>query len=60
MPAGELGIINYHGTHWHDKGGSMRKCPHCGHVAFTQQFKLYEPVDRDKYIKGKYGHMVRR
>ena len=63
MPAGELKIINYYGTHWHSEGGSMRKCPYCGHVDFTQGFKVCEPkrpVDPDKYIKGIYGHMVRR
>jgi len=60
MPAGELKIINYYGSHWHNKGGSMRKCSYCGHVDFTQAFKVIERVDQDKYIKGKYGHMVRR
>jgi len=60
MPAGEVQIINYHGDHWHDKGGSMRKCPYCGHVDFTQAFKVVERVDPDKFIKGKYGHMVHR
>lgn len=40
MPAGELAIINYYGTHWHGKGGSKRKCPYCGHVDFTQGFKV--------------------
>lgn len=44
MPAGELGIINYYGTHWHPKGGSMRQCPKCGHKDFTQAFKV---VDKD-------------
>ncbi len=60
MPAGELKIINYHGVHWHDKGGSKRKCPYCGHVDFTQGFKVIERPDPDKFIRGKYGHMVRR
>ena len=60
MPAGELRIINYHGRHWHGKGGSMRRCPACGKVDFTQAFRVVERIDADKYIKGKYGHMVQR
>jgi len=60
MPAGELGIVNYHGSHWHDKGGSMRRCPGCGYTGFTQDFEVVERVDPDKFIHGKYGHMVQR
>jgi hypothetical protein len=46
MPAGELGIINYYGAHWHAKGGSMRQCPFCGHKDFTQAFKVVENVSK--------------
>lgn len=60
MPAGELKVINYHGNHWHSVGGSMRKCPYCGHTGFTQDFKVVHPADADKFVKGKYGHMVHR
>jgi hypothetical protein len=73
MPAGEFGIVNYHGAHWHDKGGSMRRCSGCGYTGFTQDFKVVESdgsavpgashgrrVDPDKFIRGKYGHMVHR
>lgn len=44
MPAGKLGIVNYYGAHWHPKGGSKRKCPYCGYVGFTQEFKVVVAV----------------
>lgn len=40
FPAGKFKILNYHGTHYHQRGGSMRKCPGCGLVSFTQTFKV--------------------
>ena len=40
FPAGKLGILNYHGNHYHKWGGSLRKCMYCGHTGFTQDFKV--------------------
>lgn len=40
FPAGKLGIVNWHGRHWHVQGGSMRRCPKCRYTGFTQDFKV--------------------
>jgi hypothetical protein len=41
FPAGKLRVCNpYHGQHYHKVGGSLRRCPHCGKVGFTQDFKI--------------------
>lgn len=41
FPAGKLKVCNpYHGHHYHKVGGSLRKCPYCGKVGFTQQFSI--------------------
>jgi len=47
FPAGQLKIVNYHGNHYHTRGGSLRRCPKCGKVAFTQDFK---EIDRLGYL----------
>ena len=38
--AGELRPLRYGAGHWHQKGGSLRRCPRCGFVGFTQDFGI--------------------
>jgi uncharacterized Zn finger protein len=38
FPAGELRVLRYGAGHYHKKGGSLRRCPECGHTGFTQAF----------------------
>jgi hypothetical protein len=40
FPAGELRPLRYGEGHWHKQGGSLRRCPRCGFVAFTQRFAV--------------------
>lgn len=44
-PAGQFKIVNFHGKHWHQRGGSIRQCPVCRHRGFTQAF----PVMNEHY-----------
>lgn len=39
FPGGELKPLRFGPGHWHERGGSLRRCPKCGHVGFTQQFR---------------------
>lgn len=43
FPAGELRPLRYGAGHWHSRGGSLRECPRCGYIGFTQDF----PITRD-------------
>lgn len=40
FPAGKLRVLRYGLGHYHERGGSLRKCPYCGRVGFTQDFKV--------------------
>lgn len=40
FPGGELKPLRYGEGHWHERGGSLRRCPKCGHKGFTQDFKV--------------------
>jgi len=40
FPAGKLRVLRYGGGHYHQHGGSLRRCPNCGHKGFTQDFKI--------------------
>lgn len=50
FPGGELKPLRFGGGHYHKRGGSLRRCPRCGHVAFTQSFPVVQ--DRPKDIWG--------
>jgi len=38
FPAGQLGVLRYGAGNWRKRGGALRRCAECGHVAFTQDF----------------------
>jgi len=40
FPAGELKPTRLGTGHWHKQGGSLRRCPSCGHVDFTGEFPI--------------------
>lgn len=40
FPAGHLKVLRLGQGHWHSRGGSLRRCPFCDHVAFTQRFAV--------------------
>ncbi len=40
FPGGQLRVLRYGEGHYHKRGGSLRRCPNCGHKGFTQDFKL--------------------
>ncbi len=44
FPGGELKPVRFGAGHWHEKGGSLRRCPRCGHKGFTQDFKIVKAV----------------
>ena len=47
FPAGQLRVLRYGAGHYHDKGGSLRRCPSCGHKGFTQDFPVVrQPQDK--------------
>ncbi|MBI2916483.1 MAG: hypothetical protein HYY01_00670 [Chloroflexi bacterium] len=37
-PGGRFSVLRYGASHYHQQGSSLRKCPACGYVAFTQKF----------------------
>jgi hypothetical protein len=47
--AGELRPLRLGGGHWHQRGGSLRRCPECGYVAFTQRFGVVGNMERIRY-----------
>ena len=49
FPGGQLRPLRYGEGHWHSKGGSLRKCPNCSFVSFTQRFSLVGGVGRARY-----------
>jgi len=40
FPGGDLKPLCYGDGNRHKKGGSLRRCPRCGHAAFTQRFAV--------------------
>ncbi len=50
FPAGELKPLRYGAGHYHQQGGSLRRCPKCGRTGFTQSFPVVH--DRPKDIWG--------
>ena len=51
----ELKPLHYGPGHWHRSGGSLRRCPRCGHKGFTQDFPLVRggPGEEGSSISGK-------
>ena len=37
---GQLRPVQFGGGHWHQEGGSLRRCPNCGHQGVTQDFPI--------------------
>lgn len=40
FPGGQLRPVRYGASHWHEKGGSLRRCPSCGYVIWTSKFEV--------------------
>ena len=49
FPAGELRPLRVGAGHWHKRGGSLRRCPRCAHVGFTQVFVVVSDKRRVSY-----------
>jgi len=46
LRGGQLKPLRYGERHWHDRGGSLRRCPVCGWIGFTQDFRLVHKAKR--------------
>src|SRR3972149_11456905 len=40
FPGGQLEVLRLGSGHWHQRGGSLRRCPRCGRTGFTQDFPV--------------------
>jgi uncharacterized C2H2 Zn-finger protein len=52
FPGGQLRLLRY-GSHWRQRGYSLRRCPRCGHVGQTRDFGIVGQGHRDTVKTGR-------
>lgn len=58
FPGGDLKPLRYGRGHYHQKGGSLRRCPKCGYKGFTQGFaivRMEQALGTNKMLRESQG-----
>lgn len=53
FPGGQLRPLRYGEGHWRRHGYSLRRCPRCGHVGETRDFRIVGQGHRDMVKTGR-------